>query len=78
MGQNFLWKIWRDGIKVFWYCDNFCSCGLKNRFRKIIFSLVGLIKICVWLKLWLKWLLNKIQLKNVRLKLQLKVMPIVK
>jgi len=47
MGQNFPWNIWRDVIKVFRYFDSFFSCGLKNRFRKIIFSLVGLIKMCL-------------------------------
>jgi len=61
-----------NNILYVWYCGSFCGCGFKkNRFKKIIFVVVDWIKICVWLKIRLKLLLYKKQLKSVLLKVLL-------
>ena len=51
---------------------------LKKSFKKSILIIVDWVKICVWLKLRLKLLLNKKQLKGVCLKLLLKILVIIK
>jgi hypothetical protein len=43
-----------------WYCSSFYSCGLKKIIlQKVFLFEIGLIFICVWLKLLLKLKLNK-------------------
>jgi hypothetical protein len=65
---------------VFGIVTAFCDCSLKKKigFKKSILVVVSWVKICIWLKLQLKLLLNKKQLKGVCLKLLLKLLLIIK
>jgi len=48
-----------------WYCGSFCDCDLKkiSLEKKTLLVVNDLIKICVWLKPWLKFLSGKKQVQ---------------